>query len=221
MSSVPVVSMLAVVTLIPRKDLATAPALAGAGLVLSLLPIAVLHLVAAGAVSPVRDVISDYVFAPGGVALLAFSSLGLAGASLVLRSGLVARGLPKRGPEAVLLTLWAAGLVVATFFPTDPTGIPTSFSGAVHRYAGLAMFVCLPLAGWLLGRRYPAATAVRHLSAASGAASFAFLLAHAPLLEQSVPAFLGLFERVLFALLYAQLFAIALVLRREPAEVIP
>ncbi|UKD56414.1 DUF998 domain-containing protein [Amycolatopsis sp. FU40] len=208
-------------TLITRKAKATAPAIAAGALAFSLVPILLLHLVAAGAIDPVRDVISDYVFPPGGAVLLAAASLGLAGASLLVRHALLEQGLPKRSPESVLIALWAAGLVIATFFPTDPTGVETSFSGAVHRYAGAAMFVCLPLAGWLLARRQPEAKAeakaVRWLSLASGAASLAFLLAHAPLLEQSVPEFLGLFERVLYALLYAQLFAVAAMARTEAA----
>ncbi|MBB1154773.1 DUF998 domain-containing protein [Amycolatopsis sp. DR6-1] len=209
--------MLIDVTLITRKAKATAPAIAAGALAFSLVPILLLHLVAAGAIDPVRDVISDYVFPPGGAVLLAAASLGLAGASLLVRHALLKQGLPKRSPESVLIALWAAGLVIATFFPTDPTGVETSFSGAVHRYAGAAMFVCLPLAGWLLARRQPEAKAVRWLSLASGAASLAFLLAHAPLLEQSVPEFLGLFERVLYALLYAQLFAVAAMARTEAA----
>ncbi len=207
--------MLIDVTLITRKAKAAEPAIAAGALAFSLVPILLLHLVAAGTIDPVRDVISDYVFPPGGAVLLAAASLGLAGASLLVRHALLKQGLPKRSPESVLIALWAAGLVVATFFPTDPTGVETSFSGAVHRYAGAAMFVCLPLAGWLLARRRPEATAVRWLSLASGAASLAFLLAHAPLLEQSVPEFLGLFERVLYALLYAQLFAVAATARTE------
>ncbi|MFD2473118.1 DUF998 domain-containing protein [Amycolatopsis silviterrae] len=194
--------------------MATAPVLAGAALALSLVPILLLHVVA-GEIDPVRDVISDYVFPPGGAVLLAAASLGLAAASLAVRHALLKQGLPKGSPESVLIALWSAGLVVATFFPTDPTGVETSFSGAVHRYAGAAMFVCLPLAGWLLARRRPEAKAVRWLSLASGAASLAFLLAHLPLLEQSVPEFLGLFERVLYALLYAQLFALTATARAE------
>jgi len=199
--------MLTSVTLLTRKAAAPKPALAGFVLGFSLVPIVLLHLVTLGTVNPVRDVISDYVFANGGAVLLAGASLSLAAASLLVWHALQANGLPAFSAESVLLALWVAALIAATFFPTDPTRFATSFSGAVHRYAGATMFVCLPLAGWLLARRRDARV-LRWLSAASGLASLAFLLAHAPLLENSVPEFLGLFERVLYALLYAQLFAI-------------
>ena len=207
--------MLASVTLLTRKAPAAAPSSAGLVLGFSLVPIVLLHLVTIGTMNPVRDVISDYVFANGGAVLLAGASLSLAAASLLVRHALLAKRLPKQSPESVLLALWAAGLVVATLFPTDATRFETSFSGAVHRYAGATMFVCLPLAGWLLARRHRDALALRWLSVAAGLASLGFLLAHLPLLENSVPEFLGLFERVLYALLYAQLFAIAAIAKSE------
>ncbi|WP_245573160.1 DUF998 domain-containing protein [Amycolatopsis benzoatilytica] len=202
-------------TLLTRNARAATPALAVLALGFSLVPIVLLHLLTIETMNPVRDVISDYVFPDGGAVLLGCASLSLAAASLLARQVLLANGLPRLSLESVLLALWAAGLVVATFFPTDPTRFESSFSGAVHRYAGATMFVSLPLAGWLLARRYREATALRWLSLAAGIASFAFLLAHLPLLENSVPEFLGLFERVLYALLYAELFALVAVAKSE------
>ncbi|GAA1355314.1 DUF998 domain-containing protein [Saccharothrix algeriensis] len=188
--------------------------LAVAGLVLSLLPIGYLHVVAVGELSPISHTISDYIFVANGSGLLAVTALSLAAASVALLVVLVRRGLPRRGPVAVLMGLWAAGLAVAAVFPTDPTGAPTSFSGAVHRYAGAVMFASLPLAGYLISRRFISCTAVRRFSVAAGITSLAFMASHVTLSYEGA-VLLGLFERVLFALLYGLLFALAAAVGRE------
>ena len=165
------------------------------GLALSLFPVVYLHFVSGG-LSPISHTISDYVFVEGGTGLLAATALTLAAASALLIKDL-------RRPAAWLMGLWSAGLTVATIFPTDPDGVPTSFSGLVHRYAGAVMFVSLPLAGLLISRSYPK---LRALAVVSGAASGIFLLSHV-----SIHGFTarGLAERVLFAVLYGLLFALA------------
>jgi hypothetical protein len=191
--------------------------LAVVGLVLSLFPIVYLHVASVGELSPISHTISDYIFVDNGSGLLAVTALSLAAASVGLLVALVRSGLPRWGPVAVLIGLWAAGLTVATVFPTDPTGAPTSFSGAVHRYAGAVMFASLPLAGWLISRTFIASTTVRRFSVAAGVVSLAFMVSHvAVVYPGSGAVVLGLFERVLFALLYCLLFALAsAVLRRE------
>ncbi|WP_236792712.1 DUF998 domain-containing protein [Amycolatopsis sp. GM8] len=194
-------------TPIQERTRSTLPVLVVAGLVLSLIPILYLHLTAIGRLSPVSAVVSDYVFVPGGTALLAVGSLSLAAASVALLLMLIRRGLPRSGPAAVLLGVWSAGLLIATAFPTDPASVPTSFSGVVHRYAGAAMFISLPLAGWLVSRGFLPSPAVHRLAVAAGFASFAFLLTHLTIGTDLV--LLGLFERVLYALLYGLLFAMA------------
>lgn len=174
------------------------------GLAVSLFPVVYLHVVSVGQVSPIRHTISDYVYVDGGTGLLAVTALTLAGASTLLVLAL--RNISRSA--AWLVGLWSAGLTVATIFPTDPSGVPTSVSGLVHRYAGAVMFVSLPLAGWLISRSYPK---LRGVAIASGAASGAFLLSHV-----SIDGFAarGLAERVLFAVLYGLLFALAAQVRR-------
>ncbi|NUT94761.1 MAG: DUF998 domain-containing protein [Saccharothrix sp.] len=201
-------------TVIRGKRRAAVLPLAVAGLVLSLCPIVYLHVVAVGQLSPLSHTISDYIFVDNGSGMLAVTALSLAAASVGLLVVLVRRGLPRRGPVALLLGLWAAGLTVATVFPTDPTGTPTSFSGAVHRYAGAVMFTSLPLAGWLISRRFIPSTPVRRFSVAAGITSVAFMVSHVSLTYDG-QVLLGLFERVLFALLYGLLFALAAAVSRQ------
>jgi hypothetical protein len=189
--------------------------LAVAGLVLSLFPIVHLHVASVGQLSPISDTISDYIFVDNGAVLLALTALSLAAASVVLLIGLLAAGLPRRGPAAVLLVLWSAGLTIATVFPTDPIGAPTSFSGVVHRCAGVVMFVSLPLAGRLISHTFTISPAVRRLSVAGGVTSFAFLLSH--VFPGNGVDVRGLVERVLFAILYGLLFALSAQLRVVPA----
>lgn len=199
------------------KRQATALPLAVVGLVLSLFPIVYLHVASVGELSPITHTISDYIFVDNGSGLLAVTALSLAAASVGLLIALVRSGLPRRGPVAVLMGLWAGGLAVAAVFPTDPVGTPTSFSGAVHRYAGAVMFASLPLAGWLISRTFIASTTVRRFAVASGITSVAFMLSHAAVVGPGGgTVVLGLFERLLFALLYCLLFALAsAVVRRE------
>lgn len=184
--------------------------LIGSGVLVSLLPMVYLHLAASGKVDPIAATISDYIFVEHGAALLAMASLTLAGTSVALLLALRARGLPARGPEASLLWLWSAGLVVVALFPTDPTGAPLSLSGALHRYAAVAMFASLPLAGWLLSRRFPGGALLRGLSVVAGLAAVAFMVSHVSVGGQpDGTGLLGLSERVLFLLLCALLLALA------------
>jgi hypothetical protein len=197
-------------TLIQERTRAAVLTLAVMGLVLSLLPIFYLHMTAAGEINPISEVVSDYIFVDGGAGLLALGSLTLAAASAALLLVLVARGVPRQEPAAWLLGLWSVGLVFVALFPTDPTGAPTTLSGAVHRYAGAVMFTSLPLAGWLLSRRNIPSSTVRRLSVAAGIASVAFMLVHVSVVQQGTSlVLLGLFERALFVLLYGLLFAVA------------
>ncbi|SDH20637.1 Protein of unknown function [Lentzea fradiae] len=169
------------------------------GLAFSLVPIFYLHVVSAGELNPVSDVISDYVFVAQGTGWLAATSLSLAAVSALLAVNL--RGVGRSAQW--LIGVWAAGLTVATIFPTDPTGTPTTVSGYVHRYAGAVMFVALPAAGLLIARKFPDLFGVAITSAVSSAA---FLVSHVSFMGFEVR---GLTERLLFASLYGLLFAIA------------
>lgn len=169
------------------------------GLVFSLVPIFYLHVMSAGQLNPISDVISDYVFVDNGTGWLAATSLSLAAVSALLAVNL--RGVGRSAQW--LIGIWSAGLTVATIFPTDPTGEPTSMSGYVHRYAGAVMFVALPAAGVLIARQFPALLGIATTATVSSAA---FLVSHVSFGGFEAR---GLTERVLFASLYVLLFAIA------------
>ncbi|GGM96399.1 hypothetical protein GCM10011609_37670 [Lentzea pudingi] len=169
------------------------------GLVFSLVPVFYLHVMSAGQLNPISDVISDYVFVDNGTGWLAATSLSLAAVSALLAVNL--RGVGRSAQW--LIGIWSAGLTVATIFPTDPTGEPTSMSGYVHRYAGAVMFVALPAAGVLIARQFPALLGIATTATVSSAA---FLVSHVSFGGFEAR---GLTERVLFASLYVLLFAIA------------
>ena len=141
------------------------------GLVFSLVPVFYLHVVSAGQLNPITDVISDYVFVDNGTGWLAATSLSLAAVSAMLAVNLRSAGRSAQW----LIGIWSAGLTVSTIFPTDPTGAPTSVSGYVHRYAGAVMFMALPAAGLLIARKFPALLGVAITAAVSSAA---FLVSH-------------------------------------------
>ncbi|WP_053738299.1 DUF998 domain-containing protein [Nocardia sp. NRRL S-836] len=169
------------------------------GLVFSLVPIFYLHVVSAGQLDPISDVISDYVFVHNGTSWLAATSLSLAAVSALLAVNLRGAGRSAQW----LIGVWSAGLTVSTIFPTDPTGAPTSVSGYVHRYAGAVMFAALPAAGLLLARKFPALLGIAITATVSSAA---FMVSHVSFAGFEAR---GLTERVLFAALYGLLFAIA------------
>ncbi|ANZ43076.1 hypothetical protein BBK82_27650 [Lentzea guizhouensis] len=169
------------------------------GLVFSLVPIFYLHVMSAGQLDPVSDVISDYVFVRNGTEWLAATSLSLAAVSALL-----AVNLRRVGRSAQwLIGVWSAGLTVSTIFPTDPTGAPTSMSGYIHRYAGAVMFAALPAAGLLIARKFPALFGIAITATVS---STAFMVSHVSFVGFEAR---GLTERVLFVTLYGLLFAIA------------
>ncbi|MGZ3143972.1 DUF998 domain-containing protein [Lentzea chajnantorensis] len=169
------------------------------GLVFSLVPIFYLHVVSAGQLDPVSDVVSDYVFVRNGTEWLAATSLSLAAVSALLAISLRGAGRSAQW----LIGVWSAGLTVSTIFPTDPTGAPTSLSGYVHRYAGAVMFAALPVAGLLIARKFPALLGIAITATVSSAA---FMVSHVSFAGFEAR---GLTERVLFAALYGLLFAIA------------
>ncbi|MGI5506705.1 DUF998 domain-containing protein [Lentzea sp. CA-135723] len=177
------------------------------GLVFSLVPILYLHVMSAGQLNPISDVISDYVFVDNGTGWLAATSLSLAAVSALLAVNL--RGVGRSAQW--LIGIWSAGLTVATIFPTDPTGAPTSMSGYIHRYAGAVMFVALPAAGVLIARQFPALLGIATTATISSAA---FLVSHVSFSGFEAR---GLTERVLFASLYVLLFAIAALQVRRPS----
>jgi Protein of unknown function (DUF998) len=104
-----------------------------------------------GQVDPVHQVISDYALF-GGAGAFTFSALTLAGGTVSLLIALARAGIPTTAPVRVLAGIWSVGLTLCAFFRTTLTGAPLSFSGEVHRYGGIALFVGLPSATQLLAR---------------------------------------------------------------------
>jgi hypothetical protein len=186
--------------------------------IVALLPLVFLHVNGIGAVDPLQDVISDYVFQPGGYALLGIAALSLAVASVVLATGLREAGLPRaRGPAALLVSV-ATALVLVAVFPTHATGTPAGLVSIVHRAAGGWVFAMLPLTAWMVAQRarsapawQPAAPALSRCSGATGVLSALFLLSHIPIVIAGSPGFplIGGVQRVLYAAVMLVLVATA------------
>ncbi|GAA4218619.1 DUF998 domain-containing protein [Actinocatenispora rupis] len=163
---------------------------------LSLLAVAVavigyLHLTTG--ISPVSGMISDYVFTHVGAVLLPVAVLALAGGLMVLRRGLAATGVSCRGTGWLLLTA-ALGAALIAFFRADPAGAAPTATGLVHKAAGGLLFGSMPVAGWLLARRFadrygwrPLATRVRRLAVVAGGLFALFLVTYLPLFGVPLP----------------------------------
>ncbi len=185
----------------------------------------VLHVTQAGAVDPVRQVISDYALSPA-AAGFGVCVLTLAAGTGFLLVGLGKAGLPVSRPVAALAGCWGAGLTLCAFFPTTPTGAPMTLAAEVHRYAGLVLFVSLPAAAGLLARDaagHPAhrtlAVRLRRHTDWAWAAVTIFLLSQLPVLLAPArgfdgPLFQGLTERLVFVVYLVLLGEPALAIRR-------
>ncbi|AHH94673.1 hypothetical protein BC739_007574 [Kutzneria viridogrisea] len=195
------------------------------GFVISLLPMVYLHLESSGQLNPLKHTISDYVFAHQGARLFDTSALALAIGSASLLTGLAGAGLVRGAPLTVLLLVWCGGLIVAVLFPTDPVDGVQSISGAVHRWAGTLFFPCLSLAGFLLAKRCQVtpgwerfSRTVLRLSVASTVVLATFALIQLSINRPDLMPFdglrnyLGLAERILFAVDMALLFVLGLAL---------
>jgi hypothetical protein len=186
----------------------------------------VLHVVLGAEVDPVRQVISDYAL-PGGAAGFAVCVLTMAAGTGCLLVGMIRAGLPVTRPVVALVCCWCAGLTLCAFFPTTPTGAPLTFSAEIHRYAGLMLFISLPVAAGLFARRaanHPSLRSLadrmrRHTRWAWGSLA-AFLVSQLPVLltsSQSVdgPLVQGLTERLAFAVYLVLLGELALAVLRS------
>jgi hypothetical protein len=176
--------------------------------VAALLPMGLLHVSGTGSIAPMTDVISDYVFLPGGYALLGAAAVGLAVACLALATGLRQAGLPRPRVPAALFVSAAVALVLVAVFPTHPAGTSPGMVSTVHRAAGGWVFAVLPLAAWLVARRArsvpawaPAAPALSWAAGIAGVLSAFFVLNHVPIVIGGSPVFplLGGVQRVLCA----------------------
>jgi Protein of unknown function (DUF998) len=176
-----------------------------AGAFLSLL---VLHVTGNGTLDPLSRTISDYVFLPGGYALLGVAGLALAVASIVLAAGLRRGALPDAGPPSALLMSMAGALALVTVFPTHDPATTAGLVSTVHRAAGGWVLVVLPQALWMIARRArtapgwtAAAPMLARCAAATAASSAAFLVFLLPIVIGGSPGFplLGGVQRVLYA----------------------
>ncbi|MFG3258786.1 DUF998 domain-containing protein [Streptomyces sp. NPDC048172] len=170
--------------------------------------------------SPFALTVSDFAALDrGGPIETTMALLGLA--SLALLAGARLRQVSVRGAPSALLAVWGLGLVLAAVVPTDPLTTHLSGPGHVHRYASVAAFAALPVAGLLLARRFDAApvtgtdrTTARRLRALSCAA-----LAGAALMACSAGLggreLIGLIERLLLGCEVALLAVLALHVHRR------
>ncbi|WP_176953832.1 DUF998 domain-containing protein [Streptomyces indicus] len=102
--------------------------------------------------SPLQLTVSDFAALDRGGPIE--TTMGLLGAvSLVLLAVARTGRLPVRGLPSVLIGVWGVGLLVAAVVPTDPLTAELSGPAYVHRYASIAAFLALPLAGLILDRR--------------------------------------------------------------------
>ncbi|MDO3701241.1 DUF998 domain-containing protein [Micromonospora sp. C28SCA-DRY-2] len=119
----------------------------------------------------------------------------------------------------ILLAAWVGGLLLAAIVPTNEPGLPMDTAAYVHRYASVVAFLALPVGGWLLARRLPAATGrwVRGFALASLALAAVMVWSAYP----GDRVLLGLIERLLILAEVALLATVALwfgTRRQRPAR---
>jgi hypothetical protein len=179
-----------------------------ASVIVALLPLGFLHVSSIGSLDPLRAVISDYVFQPGGYPLLGAAAISLAVSCVALATGLRRADLPAAGLPAVLFVSAAVALVLVAVFPTHTPGTTPGLVSTVHRVAGGWVFAVLPLAALLVAGRarsapawQPAALPLTWAAGIAVAVSVFFLLNHVPIVIAGSPffPFLGGVQRVLYA----------------------
>ncbi|GAA2329958.1 DUF998 domain-containing protein [Dactylosporangium salmoneum] len=158
------------------------------------------HLDPDGDLNPWSLTVSDFAVSDRG-GVVDWAMVVMAAASVALLFALRRSGARVGAWVTALFGVWAAGLTVAALVPTDEPGLPLSAAGAVHRYASVAAFVALPVAGWLLGGR-----SVRVLAGLSLACALAMVYSAFP----GDRVLIGLAERLLLAAEAALLVAVAL-----------
>lgn len=113
-----------------------------------------------------------------------------------------------------LMAAWAAGLLLAAVVPTNDPGTPMGAAAYVHRYASVVAFLALPVGGWLLANRLPAAGArwTRRFVIASAVLAVAMVWSAYP----GDRVLIGLVERLLILAEVAVLTIFALVVTGLP-----
>ncbi|WP_066373570.1 DUF998 domain-containing protein [Herbidospora mongoliensis] len=177
--------------------------LATAGPATALLLMLALHLFFFDLIDPMTGLLSDYaVTSTMTETVFALGMMALA-AGCVATSWTLTRFDPSRtAATRVLLIIAAAGLVLATVFPTDVSTTVTSLSGEIHRWSTAAVFTSLPVAGWILTRRGPLGAAGL-LARASGVILACYLLSHPTSPVSALiggETYFGLLERIVVVL---------------------
>jgi hypothetical protein len=171
------------------------------------------HLDPNSGLDPWQLTVSDFAVSDrGGSADTAM--LVMAGASLVLLAALRRAGVRLGGWVTALFAVWSAGLAAAALVPTDEPGLPLTVAGYVHRYASIAAFVALPVAGWLLAGRLPGTTRLRG-TVLAGAGFAVAMLGSAALGDRQL---IGLAERLLLAAEALLLVLLAVSARRATVD---
>lgn len=190
--------------------------------------VAYLHLVTG--ISPVRGMVSDYVFSPAGVVLLPVAVLVFAAALAMLGRGLASVGIECR-PLAVLLTVAMVGSVLIAACRADATGAVSTPVGVLHKIGGVLLFGALPVCGWLMARRFASdprwrwlSLPLRCLSVAAAAVFAVLLLSYLPLYGVAMPGggvlagSQGLLERCVLVLELAMVVLVAVRLMTVPVS---
>ncbi|SCG65838.1 DUF998 domain-containing protein [Micromonospora coxensis] len=155
--------------------------------------------------------VSDFAVSDRG-GVIDVAMVVLAAASAHLSPAL--RGARRPRVAGLLLAAWIGGLLLAAVVPTNEPGLPMDTAAYVHRYASVAAFLALPLAGWLLADRLggPAAGRLRVLAVTS-------LLLAGAMVWSAYPGdrvLLGLAERLLILAEVASLVVVAVALAARP-----
>lgn len=192
---------------------------------LALATVAGAALLVVGDVDPVNQMLSESISTVPGAVLLVLASCGLAAAGIWLLAG-VRRAFPPGGLTGLLTVLigaWPVSLIALAVFPTNLSGTEPGVAAVIHRGAAGVMAVLPPLFALLvahLAGRRAATGRVRALRAAGWSAvvaCLAFALVNGPavLLDQGLPTYAGLAERILLALMLVVVGLCAWVLEAE------
>lgn len=186
--------------------------MATAGPATALLLMLALHVFFADLISPMTGLLSDYAVTNTATeTLFALGMMALAAGCVATAWSLTEPDPSRTAATRVLLIVAAAGLVLATIFPTDLSADVTSLAGEIHRWSTAVVFTALPVAGWILTRRGPLG-AVGVLARVSGAVLAAYLLSHPTSPVSALiggEAYFGLLERVVVVLEILLVIALA------------
>ncbi|WP_424534130.1 DUF998 domain-containing protein [Sphaerisporangium viridialbum] len=182
-----------------------------------------------GGIDLIRPTFSELIFTGLGARLVGISMIALASASICIAFALIDLQAPADRLAWVLIAGWTGALVLAAIFPMSPVGALPTWSDALHRYTALVGFVCLPVAGLRLARRFrtdphwrSTVALVRLLSTASllGIVAFVatFIPTNDPMWLLGARQYSGITERLPLATNIALLATLAAAVLRAAAQ---